>query len=107
MEPVSYSKITDEAATLQGRVQSAPPEGAVTSSKFVNSKKNMCELYHVFGIACTVNILVVNVWNTPQLYRQTDKLVVCSCKIVQHHTRHSFYKKQQFWLETLSRTTCR
>ena len=39
MEPVSYFKITDEAATLQGRVQSAPPEGAVTSSKIVNSKK--------------------------------------------------------------------
>ena len=63
MEPVSYSKITDEAATLQGRVQSAPPEGTVTSSKIVNSK-NMSELYHVFGIACTVHIFVLLTYGT-------------------------------------------
>ena len=107
MEPVSYSKIRDKAATLQGRVQSAPLEGAVTSSKFVHSKK------HVWTILCVQNylyctyIIVVNVWNSPQLYGQADILAVCSGKIVQRHTRHSFYKKWQFWLETLSRTTCR
>ena len=58
MEPVSYSKITDEAATLQGRVQSAPPEEAATSSKFVNSGTIIYWLYYVVGIICPEQILL-------------------------------------------------
>ena len=107
MEPMTYSKIMDEAATLQGRVQSAPPEEAVTSSKFVNSGKTYIDYTMCLNYLSCTDIIVVNIWGSPRLQRQTDRLAVYSGKIVQRHTRLSFYKKQQFWLETLTRTTCR